>query len=211
MHDKRIRYSSFSFLLYALSFFVNILLSIPKLVKTVFHYALHSKQNHEFTPVYPSLRTESIPSPCTFDFDQELSFEPHDIKGHPCEPHETMTDNTSIPHISVSSNIPNWYKPLHLPLILHDFPIKHYKYLPKFDGESKNLTADKHLQAFDHFIEIFKIEHDDVCIRDFSQSLQGDVKEWFKHLQFESICTWENISDIFLKFWGKRSDWIKYF
>ena len=28
--------------------------------------------------------------------------------------------------------------------------------------------------------------------------------EWFKHLQPESISTWEEIYDIFLKFWGKR-------
>ena len=41
-------------------------------------------------------------------------------------------------------------------------------------------------------------------MRDFSQTLQGDAKEWFKHLQLESINTWEDLSDIFLKFWGKR-------
>ena len=142
MHDENIRYSSFSFLQDVLSFFVNILLYFPKLVKTVFHYALHSKQNHEFTPVYPSLRTESISSSYAFDFDQDPSFEPHGIKDHPCEPHETKVDNTSVPHSPISSNIPNRYRPLHLPLILHDFPTKHYKYLPKFDGESKNLTAE---------------------------------------------------------------------
>ena len=143
MNDKRIRYSSFNFLLDALSFFVNLLLSIPKLVKTVFHYALHSQQNHQFTPVYPSLRTESFPSPCTFDFDRDLSFEPHDLKGHPCEPHETTANNTSISHSSISSDIPNRYRPLHLPHILHNFPTKHYTYLPKLDGESKNLTVEK--------------------------------------------------------------------
>ena len=106
MHDKRIRYSGFSFLQYVLSFFVNILLSIPKLVKTVFHYALHSQHNHEFTHVYPSLRTESFPSPCMFDFDRDISFKSHDLKGHPCEPHETTANNAFIPHGSVSSNIP---------------------------------------------------------------------------------------------------------
>ena len=157
-----------------LSFLVKLLLSFPKLVKTTFHYALHSKQHHEFTPIYPSLRTEIIPSPCMFDFDWDLSFKPHEIKGHPCEPHETSIDNTSIPHSSVSSNIPNRYKPLHLPLIFHDFPTKHYKYLPKFDGESKNLTVENHLQAFEHFLDLFEIEHVDFCMRAFSQSLQGD-------------------------------------
>ena len=41
-------------------------------------------------------------------------------------------------------------------------------------------------------------------MRVFSQYLQGYAKEWFKHLQPESISTWEEISDIFLNFWGKR-------
>ena len=67
--------------------------------------------------------------------------------------------------------------------------MKHYKYLPKFDGESKDLTAEKHLQAFEHFFDLFEIEHDDVCMMDFAQSLQGDAKEWFKHLQPQSINT----------------------
>ena len=137
------------------------------------------------------MRTESTSSSCTFDFDQDLLSEPHDIKDHPDEPHDTTNDNASIPHSFVSSNIQNRYIPLHLPHVLHDFPTKHYKYLPRFDGESDNLTAEKCLQAFEHFIDLFEIEHDDVCMRYFSQYLQGDVKEWFKHLQPESIKTWE--------------------
>ena len=40
-------------------------------------------------------------------------------------------------------------------------------------------------------------------MRDFSQYLQGDVKEWFNHLHPEAINTWEEFSDIFLNFWGK--------
>ena len=69
---------------------------------------------------------------------------------------------------------------------------------------TKNYPTEKHLQEFEHFLDLFEIEHDDVCMRDFSQSLQGDVKEWFKHLHPESISAWEEFSDIFLKFWGKR-------
>ena len=41
-------------------------------------------------------------------------------------------------------------------------------------------------------------------MRDFSQSLQGDAKEWFKHLHPKSISTWEEFSWTFLKFWGRR-------
>ena len=51
-----------------------------------------------------------------------------------------------------------------------------------FDRESEDPIAEKHLQAFEYFLDLFEIEHDDVCIRAFSQSLQGNVKEWFRHL-----------------------------
>ena len=111
-----------NFLQDILSFLINYFMSIPELVKTIFHCLLHSKQNHKFTPVYPSLQTESISSSCAYDFDQELLFEPHDIKDQPCDPHDTTVDVTSFPHNCVSSNIQNRYRPLQLPLILHDFP-----------------------------------------------------------------------------------------
>ena len=81
--------------------------------------------------------------------------------------------------------------------------MKYYKYLPKFDGESQDLTAEKHLQAFEHFSGLFEIEHDDVYMQDFSLSLQGDAKAWFKHLHPKSINTWEEISCTFLRFWGR--------
>ena len=93
---------------------------------------------------------------------------------------------------------------LQLPPILHDIPTKHYKYLLKFDGESKDFTAEKNLQAFEHFTDLYEIEHDDVCMRAFAQSLQGDAKDWFKHLQPKSINTWEDLSCTFLKFWDRR-------
>ena len=204
MHDQRIRYSSFIFLQDVLSFFINLLLSIPKSIRTFFQYALPPKQNHEFTLEYPSLRIESPLSQCTFDLDRNLSFETHDLKDHPCEPHGTSMDNTYIPPSFVSSTTPNRYIPLHLPLIIHDFPTKRYKYLPKFDGEIKNLTAEKNLQAFEHFLDIFEVGHVDVCMRVFSLSLQGYAKEWFKHLHPKSISTWEEFSDVFLNFWGER-------
>ena len=95
--------------------------------------------------------------------------------------------------------MPFWW-----PRILDDFPAKHYKYLPEFDGEYEGLTVEKHLQDFEYFLGIFEVEHDDVCMRDFSQSLQGNVKKWLRHLQPESINTWEELSRIFLDFWGER-------
>ena len=82
-------------------------MSFPKLLKRIFHYLLRSKQNHGFTPVYPSLQTKYVSSPNTYDFDQELLFEPHDIKDEPYEPNDTKVDNTLFPHSFVSSNIQN--------------------------------------------------------------------------------------------------------
>jgi hypothetical protein len=41
-------------------------------------------------------------------------------------------------------------------------------------------------------------------MRAFSQSLKGDTKDWFKHLQPKTISSWEELKNVFLKFWGKR-------
>ena len=94
-----------------------------------------------------------------------------DVKGHPCEIHGTSDDSLAIVPNLVSPISPSWYKPLQLPPILHDFPMKYYKYLPKFDGESENLTAEKHVQGFEHFSDLFEMEHDDVFLWDFALSL----------------------------------------
>jgi hypothetical protein len=105
----------------------------------------------------------------------------------------------------VPSKFLDRYRPLKLPPILHSFPPKHYKYLPMFDGE--NITAEKHIQAFEHFANFFEIEHDEVYMRNFSQSLQGEAKEWFRHLQPESIISWDEMREAFLRFLGERKPW----
>ena len=151
-------------------------LIFSQIYQTTFYGSAHSEQSYEYIPIYPSLQTKSIASSCTSYYG--LYFYPgaHDVKGHPCEIHETSDDSLAsvpnlVPPISLSR-----YKPLQLPPILHDFPVRYYKYLPKFDGESEDLTVEKHLQAFKYFSDLFETEHEDVCMRDFSQSLQGDAK-----------------------------------
>jgi hypothetical protein len=67
-----------------------------------------------------------------------------------------------------------------------------------FDGETDTLTAEK-LQDFEHFIDLFEFEHDDVCMKTFYQYLQRDA-EWFRHFHPESISSWEELKDCFLKF-----------
>ena len=97
-YDEKIIYSTVYLLQDVLSFLVNFFLYFPNPVKIVFHFLLHSKENHEFTPIYPSLKIERISSSFAYDFDQELLFEPHEIKDYPCEPHDTTVDITSVPH-----------------------------------------------------------------------------------------------------------------
>jgi hypothetical protein len=70
--------------------------------------------------------------------------------------------------------------------------------------------VEKHVQDFEHFIDLFEVEHDDVCMKTFYQYLQGDAKEWFRHFHPESISSWEELKDAFLKFWGERKSWNQY-
>ena len=73
-----------------------------------------------------------------------------------------------------------------------------------FGRESDIISTEKHIQGFENFIDLFEIDHDDVCMRVFSQSLKGDTKHWFKHLHLETIISWVELKKVFLKFWGKE-------
>jgi hypothetical protein len=135
---------------------------------------------------------------------KKIPSEPCDDHNQVNEPHETRVDISPPALDPTPSKTQHRYRPLNLPHILHDFPPKHYEYLPMFDGEPDAISAEKHIQGFEHFIDLFEIDHDDVCMRAFSQSLKGDTKYWFKHLQPETISSWEELKDVFLKFWGRR-------
>ena len=104
MHGGRSKHSSPCFFQDALSYLVILLLSFPRFIKTTFYGPAHSEQSHEYTPVYPSLRTESVASPCTSDYGLEFYPGAPDVKGHPCEIHETSDDSLAI--------VPNLVSPI---------------------------------------------------------------------------------------------------
>jgi hypothetical protein len=56
------------------------------------------------------------------------------------------------------------YAPLVLPVSLHDLPENYMKSLSKFIGEG-DLTAQEHINFFDQFVDILRIEHEDVYSR----------------------------------------------
>jgi hypothetical protein len=203
-HYGKTRYQRLSFLDDILFFGINYLLSFPEHIKRVFHFFLHVNDDHRSTLVDSSLKTVDIPSSCIVDCDLDSS-EPYDVQGQSCEPNETKVG--LIPPVLNPYLLSSWtdIDLLNCPPILHSFPPKHYKYLPMFDGE--NLTTEKHIHAFEHFADFFEIEHDDVSMRAFSQSLQGDAKIWFRHLQTESISSWDEMREAFLRFWGERKPW----
>jgi hypothetical protein len=105
----------------------------------------------------------------------------------------------ALPPIPVK--IPDRYKPLDLPPILHDLPVNYTNNLPRFDGENVNITAEKHIQSLEDFLDLYEVEDDDVCIRMFSLSLQGKVKNWFKNLPAASISNFHQFVKNFLDRW----------
>jgi hypothetical protein len=64
----------------------------------------------------------------------------------------------------VLAKFPDRYKPLDLPPIFHDLPANYTNNLPRLDGENANITAEKHIQSLEDFIDFFEVEVDDVCI-----------------------------------------------
>jgi hypothetical protein len=113
------------------------------------------------------LQTVGIP-PCISDIHQAPSSKPYGVHDHSCELNETKAELVPFVLNHVPSKIQERYNPLKFPSILHDFPLKHYNYLPRFNGELDGCSVEKHIQIFEHFIDLFDIEHDDVSMRVFS-------------------------------------------
>jgi hypothetical protein len=94
------------------------------------------------------------------------------------------------------------FKPLRLPYLLYPYPLDFFEYLPWFSGENQ-VSAERHLESFEDFIDRFEIVHEDVIIIFFSKSLIRDVVVWFKGLRVDSISSWIKFSNPFVKYWGE--------
>lgn len=71
------------------------------------------------------------------------------------------------------------FAPLNLPQITHDLPENYMKYLPKF-GRDKTHSTEEHMSVFQDFTVDQFVDHDDVLMRLFVQTLGGDVRKWFR-------------------------------
>jgi hypothetical protein len=102
------------------------------------------------------------------------------------------------------------YAPLILPHPMNPLPTGDYlKYMPKFVGEG-DITAEEHLAAFYIYADNLNIENEDVWMRVFVQSLDGEVRKWFRGLTPGSIAGIEALDSGFLRHWGDRKDYIYY-
>jgi hypothetical protein len=68
------------------------------------------------------------------------------------------------------------YAPLILPHPINPLPVGDYlKYMPKFTGEG-DITTEEHQAAFYSYADNLNIENEDVWMRVFVQSLDGEVR-----------------------------------
>jgi hypothetical protein len=102
------------------------------------------------------------------------------------------------------------YAPLNLPQVLYAFPPNHYmRYLTRFNGE-RGVTIEEHLNSFYNFANNFNVEHANVWMRLFVQSLDGEARKWFRSLPPNSIVDIHALDDTFLIHWGNNKDYLYY-
>ena len=83
------------------------------------------------------------------------------------------------------------------------------KYMPRFDGQG-DATAEEHWNKFCSFAHNQNYEHTYVWMRLFVQSLDGEVRKWFRELPPGSIDGIDALEETFMKQWGDTKDYLYY-
>jgi len=83
------------------------------------------------------------------------------------------------------------------------------EYTPKFTG-TKGVTNEEHLESFYSYANSLDINEEDVWMRVFVKSLDGEAKKWFRELPPRSIADNEALDDVFVKHWGDKKDLLYY-
>jgi hypothetical protein len=93
---------------------------------------------------------------------------------------------------------------------MNSLPIGDYlKYMLNFIGE-EDITTEEHLLSFYSYVDNLNIENEDVWMRVFVQSLDGEDRKWFRGLTPRSITRIEALDDAFLRHWGYKNDFLYY-
>jgi hypothetical protein len=125
-------------------------------------------------------------------------------------PVHTPMEGENPPRTRMEAIIAARYAPLVFPQPLNALPADGYlKQLPKFTGEG-DITAEAHLEAFYSFTDNHAIENEDVWMRIFVHSLDGEARKWFRAFPPGSIGGIEALDEVFLKDWGDKKDLLYY-
>jgi hypothetical protein len=83
----------------------------------------------------------------------------------------------------------------------HDLPAcKWLKCIPLFAGRLGESVED-HLAAFSKLLDDFEVEHEDVAMRMFVSTLEGEARTWYKSLPDASIDGWDSFQAKFIERW----------
>ena len=167
------------------------------IIKKFFQCILYFIEDLRLVFNYFPLKIVSNNSPNLFE---QLSYESNADHFPINKPQIIMTDLTIPMHIPVPCKVPDRYKPLILPPILHDFPKNYYKFLPRFDGEN-GITTQKHIQGSENHLDLFEFDEYDVRIILFALSLKNRIKSWFKNLPNARISNFQQFFKKFLDRW----------
>jgi hypothetical protein len=145
-----------------------------------------------YIPFSPKLHTVKSPSP-------------------PCSPRiQNPMVGANPPRNRMDAIVASRYAPLILPQPMNSLPIGDYlKYMLKFTGE-EDITTEEHLTAFYSYAYNLNIENEDVWMRFFVQSLNGETRKWFRGLTPGSIAGIEDLDDALLRQWGDKKDFLYY-
>jgi hypothetical protein len=206
-HPRKTRYSRLNCIHDIIGFICNYFLSYhdlgPEYIVEIQDDQFQPEETQRIEPIPIALVHTQIPLG-SLDRHKPLALFPTDVKIS--NTYVKITDSqVKIPSCSkllalppIPLEVPNRYKPLFFPSVLHDLPANYTNNLPRFDGENANITAEKHIQRFEYFLDLYEVEYDDVYIRMFSLSLQGEVKIWFKNLPAASIINFHQFLQVFL-------------
>lgn len=113
--------------------------------------------------------------------------------------------------VSIQPIVTTRYETLVLPppAQLHVFLDGYLNNLPRFIGETRP-TIEDHLAIFVEFVENMNIEYEYVYKRLFLQSLEGNLRIWFRQIQDNSIKSWVELTKIFRNQWGNKKDIVYY-
>jgi hypothetical protein len=139
-----------------------------------------------------------------------------DTQGMPCPSASPILLTSRAPKIAnmaadrMDEIVAARYAPLVLPQVMYAFPPNDYmRYLPRFNGDG-SVSAEEHLSSFYSFADNFNVEHVDVWMRLFVQSLNGEARKWFRSLPPNSIADIVALDDAFLKHWADKKDFLYY-